>query len=74
MLSDLMFHDELVDTYLQERLAGFTDPFARLFVYELLADVSSPLGHDLLLNSIDLVKLHQNLGDCWEEVGMDNSN
>lgn len=57
-------------TNLQERLARFPDPLARILVHILLTDVGTPLLDYFLLENIDLVEGHQDFGDEGDKVGV----
>lgn len=57
-------------SYLQERLTSLSDLFARIFVNILLADVRTPLLHDLFVQNVHLVKLHKDLGHDRDKVRM----
>lgn len=55
-------------TNLQERLARFPDPLARILVHILLTDMGTPLLDHFLLENIDLVEGHQDFGNEGDEV------
>lgn len=68
MISAEIATQAMQSAYLQEWFAGFAYFLARLFIHVLPAYVGTPLFDDLLLQNINLVELHQNLGDLGDEV------
>ena len=58
---------------LQERLTGLANFLARLAVDVFLADMGTPLLHNLLLEHIDLVERHEDLRDGGDEIGVADS-
>jgi len=55
---------------LQEWFTGFANFLARLFIYVLLAYVGSPLFDNPLVQNINLVELHENLGNEGDQIGV----
>lgn len=61
-------------TDLQKWLAGFPDLLTGLLVSVLPADMRTPLSDDLLFDNVALVKVHENLGDGWQELRVGKAN
>lgn len=55
---------------LQEWFARFPDLLTRLLVYVFLADVSTPLRDDSLIQNIVLVQHHKDFRDSRDQLGM----